>query len=69
MQVKFINENTGLLLRIDDIAENMNWQLMYRCELLFDKHEIKPLLGVIPNNQDRALLKYEKKNMWIKRLW
>ena len=65
--VKFINENTGLLLRIDDIAENMNWQLMDRCELLFDKHEIKPLLGVIPNNQDRALLKYEKKkDFWKK---
>jgi len=48
----FISKNTGMLIRIDDIAENMNWQLMDRCEILFKKYNIKPLLGVIPNNQD-----------------
>ena len=34
------------------ICENMNWELMNRCELLFDKYEIKPLLGVIDANKD-----------------
>ena len=24
----FISDNTGILIRIDDIAENMNWDLM-----------------------------------------
>ena len=32
----FINSNTGMLIRIDDIAENMNWDLMEKCEVLFD---------------------------------
>ena len=25
---KFVSENTGFLIRLDDIAENMNWDLM-----------------------------------------
>ena len=27
-----LKENTGLLLRMDDIAENMNWHHMDLCE-------------------------------------
>ena len=42
---------------MDDIAENMNWDLMDKCEDLFDKYKIKPLLGVIPNNQDNSFCK------------
>jgi len=61
----YLSENTNLLIRIDDIAENMNWQLFKKCEVLFDELNIKPLLGVIPNNQDPELLKYEKsENFW-----
>ena len=52
---KYISENTGILIRLDDIAENMNWPLMKKCELLFDKYNIKPLLGVIPGNLLGAL--------------
>ena len=59
---KYISENTGILIRLDDIAENMNWPLMKRCELLFDKYNIKPLLGVVSNNQDPELLSYKKNN-------
>ena len=68
---KYILNNTGLLIRIDDIAENMNWADMDKCESLFDKYNIKPLLGVIPNNQDKKLYIYEKKEkFWDKvRLW
>ena len=58
----YISDNTGILIRLDDIAENMNWDLMERSEVLFDKYKIKPVLGVIPNNQDRELLSYPKKN-------
>ncbi len=39
---KIFSKYTGLLIRMDDICENMNWELMNRCELLFDKYEIKP---------------------------
>jgi len=60
-----IKSYTGLLIRIDDISENMNWKLMKRCEKLFNRYDIKPLLGVIPNNKDKEFEKYEKKeNFW-----
>ena len=55
-------KNTGILIRLDDIAENMNWYLMEKSELLFEKYGIKPILGVIPNNKDNELLSYSKKN-------
>jgi len=62
---KSISKYTGLLIRLDDIAENMNWNLMDKCEVLFDEHGIKPLLGVIPFNKDPELLNYPKnKNFW-----
>ena len=61
---KIISKYTGLLIRMDDICENMNWELMDKCEILFDKYEIKPLLGVIPINKDPELLKYPKTQMF-----
>ena len=54
----YISKNTGLLLRLDDICENMNWDHMSQLEDLFIKHKIKPILGVIPNNKDNDLLSY-----------
>lgn len=54
-----------ILLRFDDIAENMNWHFLDKCEVLFDKYKIKPVLGVIPNNKDKELLSFPKrKNFW-----
>ena len=61
---KIFSKYTGLLIRMDDICENMNWELMERCELLFDKYKIKPLLGVIPANKDPELLAYPKKEFF-----
>ena len=75
MELKFLNRlmsnNTGLLIRFDDICENMKWNYIEECEYLFDKLNIKPVLGVIPNNRDNELLKYPlKKNFWeIVRNW
>ncbi len=64
---KILTQYTGLLIRIDDVAENMNWSLMNNCEVLFDKYNIKPLLGVIPCNKDEELYAYEKNsNFWNK---
>lgn len=55
---KIKSKYTGLLIRMDDISENMNWSLMDKCESLFDKYKIRPLLGIIPLNKDPELLKY-----------
>ena len=61
----YFSKYTGLLIRFDDIAANMNWSFMKKCENLFDKFNIKPLLGVIPHNQDKELEAYEKnENFW-----
>ena len=56
---------TGILIRSDDIAPNMNWQMMERREVLLNKFNIKPVLGIIPNNKDQELLSYPKReNFW-----
>ena len=60
---KYISDNTGFLIRLDDIAENMNWDMMEHAANLFDKFGVKPVLGVIPNNKDLELLSYPKKNI------
>ena len=73
---KITSKYTGLLIRMDDISENMNWSLMDKCEKLFDKYTIKPLLGIIPINKDPELLKYphnskfwERVNDWQGKGW
>ena len=50
----YIKNNTGILIRIDDVCENMDWELMKKLEVLFDRYSIKPVLGVIPNNKDEG---------------
>ena len=54
---------TGFLIRLDDIAENMDWGMMERASNLFDKFHVKPILGIVPNNKDPELLTYPKKNI------
>ena len=69
---KYMSENTGLLIRLDDIAENMNWEMMNRATVLFDKLQILPVLGVVPKNTDSELLAYPKGkiNFWDQvRIW
>ncbi len=63
---KYISNNTGFLIRLDDIAENMHWEMMKKVTNLFDEFQVKPVLGVIPNNKDPELLAYPKinRNFW-----
>ena len=65
MIIKKIKENTGILIRFDDIAPNMNWQMMDKCEKLLNEYNIQPVIGVIPKNQDKELLNYPlRKDFW-----
>ena len=57
----YLSNNTGILIRLDDIAENMNWELMDRSEALFNKFNIKPVIGVIPKNQDKIFYLIQRK--------
>ena len=59
------NSNTGILIRFDDIAPNMCWEMMDKCQELLNFYDLKPVMGVIPDNQDNELLKYPKReNFW-----
>ncbi|MDK2906305.1 MAG: hypothetical protein PWQ66_266 [Petrotoga sp.] len=56
------------LLRLDDASEYRNTDSWQKIENLLDKHNIKPIVGVIPNNKDESFLKkYQKnENFWEK---
>lgn len=41
--------------RLDDITPDMDWDRFYRVKAIFDKYKVKPLIGVVPDNQDPAL--------------
>ena len=64
-KLNLFKNNTGLLVRIDDIAAHMKWDLIQKCEILFDELNIKPLLGVIPDNKDKEFLKFIQKFLSI----
>ncbi len=53
--------------RFDDITTHMNWDMFDRLVELFSKYQIKPLLGVIPDNRDPTLLKLPyREDGWAK---
>ena len=42
-------------IRIDDITPDMNWHNFDRVMDILKQNQIKPLLGIVPNNQDPLL--------------
>ncbi|MCX4375802.1 MAG: DUF2334 domain-containing protein [Lachnospiraceae bacterium] len=44
-----------IAIRMDDITPDMNWENFLRFKRLCDQHQIKPLIGVVPDNQDENL--------------
>jgi predicted deacetylase len=47
--------NTKYLFRMDDITPGMDWNRFWALMQLFRRHDIKPLLGVVPDNRDPNL--------------
>ena len=43
------------LIRFDDICPTMNWSAWRRVEEILARFEVKPILAVIPDNQDEKL--------------
>ena len=39
-------------IRLDDITPDMDWEQFYRVKKILDKFSIKPLIGIVPDNQD-----------------
>ena len=48
----YLKENTGILIRIDDVCENMYWNKMRHLESLFEKYSIKPVICNSENKDD-----------------
>lgn len=44
------------LLRFDDICPTMNWKVWDEIEAHLARHQIRPLLAVVPDNQDPKLM-------------
>lgn len=64
------------LIRLDDASEYMNESNWNRMEKLLNKYQIKPIVGIIPQNKDNDLIKYgccnnfiDKVNNWKKNKW
>lgn len=44
-----------LAIRLDDITPTMNWENFLKIKEIFDEYDIKPLIGIVPDNQDPKL--------------
>jgi len=58
------------LIRLDDASEYMHLENWIKMEKILDKYDIKPIVGIIPKNEDRGLIgKYERDQyFWRKAL-
>ncbi len=41
--------------RLDDITPDMKWENFFRIKEIFERYQLKPLLGVVPDNGDELL--------------
>ena len=57
-----MSQKTECMIRLDDITPDMNWERFYRAKAIFDKYNICPLIGVVPDNQDETLHKEENRD-------
>ena len=48
-------KKAGYIFRIDDVTPWMNRDNFLRLEKIFDTYNIKPIIGLVPDNQDRQL--------------
>ncbi len=45
------------LFRMDDITPTMDWGRFWALLRLFQRNRVKPLLGIVPDNQDKKLIR------------
>jgi len=62
---------TRYLLRFDDICPTMNWEIWSEIVAALLKKELKPILAVMPDNQDETLrISLPANNFWERvRAW
>lgn len=50
-----------IAIRMDDITLDMDWKKFEELKGLLDEYEIKPLIGVVPDNRDENLRRGDKR--------
>ena len=54
-----------ITIRMDDITPGMDWKKFERFKAILDKHGVKPLIGVVPDNRDKKLqIDPPRDNFW-----
>lgn len=46
-----------IAVRLDDITPDMDWERFFQFKTLLDRYQVKPLIGVVPDNRDENLKK------------
>lgn len=46
-----------IAVRLDDITPDMDWERFLSFKELLDQYQVKPLIGVVPDNRDENLMK------------
>lgn len=55
----------GILVRLDDMTPDMDWDRFYQLKNIFDENGIKPLLGIVPDNKDARLHRQDsREDFW-----
>ncbi len=44
-----------IAVRLDDITPDMDWERFFEFKKLLDRYQVKPLIGVVPDNKDENL--------------
>ena len=59
------NQKTYYTFRLDDITPDMNWENFLRLKRIFDKHGMKPVIGIVPDCTDLKLkVGEEREDYW-----
>ncbi len=54
-----------IAIRMDDITPDMDWDKFNRFRALMEKYHVKPLIGIVPDNQDPNLTRNpEREDFW-----
>jgi peptidoglycan/xylan/chitin deacetylase (PgdA/CDA1 family) len=53
------------LVRFDDVCPTMNWKIWDRVEMSLDRHGVKPIVAIVPDNRDPKLVVSEpREDFW-----
>lgn len=58
-----------IAVRLDDITPDMDWERFLKFKELLDRYQIKPLIGVVPDNRDDNLIKEPKSDKAPQNFW